>query len=97
MARQIATPPATSGFSRDRFLILQLARGGMIVKYLPDNLFDWFLFHAKVVHLAVRKNDPTCLRDFVSRDFQLNRGLSSFDNLAKLELTRRRLLEGKTQ
>ncbi len=29
----------------------------MIVKYLANNFFDWLLFHAEVVHFAVRKND----------------------------------------
>ena len=52
----------------------------MIVKDLSYNFLDRLLFHAEVVYLAIRENDPANLGDFISRDLQLNRSIGAFDD-----------------
>src|ERR1700736_3123345 len=69
-----------SDFSRGCFFVLQSAGGRMFVKHLADDFFNWFLFHAEVVHFAIREDHPTSLGYFTARYLQLNRSFSPFDD-----------------
>jgi hypothetical protein len=75
-----ARPHLNSLFDRYNFLIRQLPGGGVVVEHLSDNFFNWLLFHAEVMDLAIRKNDPASFGYFISGDFQLNGSRRAFDN-----------------